>query len=265
MKVAGLPVAKPEVMNAPNSTLYINNLNTKIHKTELKRSLYSLFSQFGQIIDLVASKRPDMRGQAFIVYKDVASASNALRNLQGYPFYDKPFKINFAKGKSKAVVEMEGGVFVASVKTKVKDGYKNDEFAEEEEEEEKEKEKEEKIVVKKVKESNSVSQSQNESKKRNAEENENEPEIPSKKQALDGKSKILLVKNIPSDTSIEMLKLMFSKHSGFIKVEFCEGEEQVNSRSAMVEFKTVEDASHVQITLNGFMIDSDNNLEIDFA
>lgn len=57
---------------------------------ELKRSLYALFSQFGQIIDIVAMKTMKMRGQAFVVFKELAAATNALRQLQGFPFYNKP-------------------------------------------------------------------------------------------------------------------------------------------------------------------------------
>lgn len=57
---------------------------------EMKRSLYALFSQFGQIIDIVALKTMKMRGQAFVVFKELAAATNALRQLQGFPFYNKP-------------------------------------------------------------------------------------------------------------------------------------------------------------------------------
>lgn len=57
---------------------------------ELKRSLYALLSQFGQIIDIVAMKTMKMRGQAFVVFKELAAATNALRQLQGFPFYNKP-------------------------------------------------------------------------------------------------------------------------------------------------------------------------------
>lgn len=57
---------------------------------ELKRSLYALFSQFGQIIDIVAMKTMRMRGQAFVVFKELTAATNALRQLQGFPFYNKP-------------------------------------------------------------------------------------------------------------------------------------------------------------------------------
>lgn len=31
-----------------------------------------------------------MKGQAFVIFKEVNSASNALRSMQGFPFYDKP-------------------------------------------------------------------------------------------------------------------------------------------------------------------------------
>lgn len=74
----------------PNNTIYINNLNEKIKKDELKKSLYAIFSQFGQILDIVALKTLKMRGQAFVIFKEIASASNALRSMQGFPFYDKP-------------------------------------------------------------------------------------------------------------------------------------------------------------------------------
>ena len=57
---------------------------------ELKKSLYAIFSQFGPILDIVALKTLKMRGQAFVVFRDLPSATNALRSMQGFPFYDKP-------------------------------------------------------------------------------------------------------------------------------------------------------------------------------
>ena len=57
---------------------------------ELKKSLYAIFSQFGPILDIVALKTLKMRGQAFVVFRDLTSATNALRSMQGFPFYDKP-------------------------------------------------------------------------------------------------------------------------------------------------------------------------------
>uniref|UniRef100_A0A2K5QND2 RRM domain-containing protein n=1 Tax=Cebus imitator TaxID=2715852 RepID=A0A2K5QND2_CEBIM len=72
----------------PNHTIYINNMNDKIKKVELKRSLYALFSQFGHVVDTVALKTMKMRGQAFVIFKELGLPTNALRQLQGFPFYD---------------------------------------------------------------------------------------------------------------------------------------------------------------------------------
>lgn len=57
---------------------------------ELKKSLYAIFSQFGQILDILVARNLRMKGQAFVIFKEVNSASNALRSMQGFPFYDKP-------------------------------------------------------------------------------------------------------------------------------------------------------------------------------
>lgn len=61
---------------------------------DLKRSLYAIFSQFGQILDIVAMKTLKMRGQAFVIFKEISSATAAVRSMQGFPFYDKPMVMN---------------------------------------------------------------------------------------------------------------------------------------------------------------------------
>jgi len=57
---------------------------------DLKKSLYAIFSQFGQILDIIARKTLKTKGQAFVIFKDINSATNAMRSMQGFPFYDKP-------------------------------------------------------------------------------------------------------------------------------------------------------------------------------
>lgn len=74
----------------PNNTIYINNLNEKVKKEDLKKSLYAIFSQFGQILGIIALKTLKMRGQAFVIFKEISSATNGIRAMQGFPFYDKP-------------------------------------------------------------------------------------------------------------------------------------------------------------------------------
>jgi RNA recognition motif. (a.k.a. RRM, RBD, or RNP domain) len=74
----------------PNTTLYINNLNDRINKDEIRSQLYALFTTYGKLIDVVATKTPKMRGQAFLVFTDLPSATAALRACDGMIFYNKP-------------------------------------------------------------------------------------------------------------------------------------------------------------------------------
>ncbi|KAF9782363.1 hypothetical protein BJ322DRAFT_216517 [Thelephora terrestris] len=96
----------------PNTTLYINNLNDKINKEELRTQLYALFATYGKVIDVVATKSPKMRGQAFLVFADLAGATSAMRACAGMTFYDKPLRISYAKAKSYATLKREDPNFV---------------------------------------------------------------------------------------------------------------------------------------------------------
>ncbi|XP_048463864.1 U2 small nuclear ribonucleoprotein B'' isoform X1 [Rhincodon typus] len=112
----------------PNQTIYINNINDKVKKEELKRALYALFSQFGQIVDIVALKTMKMRGQAFVIFKEITCATSALRQLQGFPFYGKPMRIQYAKTDSDIISKMRG-TFADKEKKKEKKKAKTQEQA----------------------------------------------------------------------------------------------------------------------------------------
>lgn len=73
----------------PNCTLYVNNLSDRVKKAELKVNLYFLFSQFGEVVDIVTKKTGQMRGQAFVVFNDVASAELARKSLNNFNIFDK--------------------------------------------------------------------------------------------------------------------------------------------------------------------------------
>merc|ERR1719498_259096 len=92
---------------APNQTLYVNNLNDKVPKQELRRSLFHLFSQFGSLLDVVALKTLPMRGQAWVVFEETVNATNAMQQLKGFPFYNKPMRIAYAKTMSDAVAKLQ--------------------------------------------------------------------------------------------------------------------------------------------------------------
>jgi len=74
----------------PKHTIYVNNLNDSIKIEPMKQSLHAAFSQFGPIVDIVMRRSYRLRGQAFIIFRDIESATKAFRTMQGFPFYDKP-------------------------------------------------------------------------------------------------------------------------------------------------------------------------------
>lgn len=92
----------------PNNTVYVNNLNERVKVEDLKKGLMTAFSQYGTILDIVAMKTRRTRGQAFVVYRDISAATQAVRNLQNRPLFDKPMRVQFAKDKSDAIAKLDG-------------------------------------------------------------------------------------------------------------------------------------------------------------
>ncbi|CAB3406925.1 unnamed protein product [Caenorhabditis bovis] len=92
----------------PNNTLYINNLNEKVKKDELRNSLIAVFKQFGEIVSVMNFRTLRMRGQAHVIFKDLESAIAAKEALSGFPFYEKPMRIQFAKEDSDAIAKIKG-------------------------------------------------------------------------------------------------------------------------------------------------------------
>lgn len=59
-------------------------------KLDVKYALFNLFQAFGQVVQIVCKRNHKMRGQAFVVFKDVGEATAAKNNLNGYPIFGKP-------------------------------------------------------------------------------------------------------------------------------------------------------------------------------
>lgn len=55
----------------------------------MKQSLYQLFSQYGEILEIHCRKSYKMRGQAFIIYKDLNSATTAKHSLNNSIIFGK--------------------------------------------------------------------------------------------------------------------------------------------------------------------------------
>ncbi|KAH6634389.1 hypothetical protein B0J18DRAFT_416068 [Chaetomium sp. MPI-SDFR-AT-0129] len=112
----GLPAKVASV--PPNQTLYVTNLpSTKIQKEDLRTALYLLFSTYGAVLDVVALKTMKMRGQAHIVFKDVQTATQAMRSLDGFEFFGREMKISYARSKSNIIAKLDGSFKVPTAAT----------------------------------------------------------------------------------------------------------------------------------------------------
>ncbi|PMD30627.1 RNA recognition domain-containing protein [Hyaloscypha variabilis F] len=92
----------------PSATVYVRNLEERIKVPELKEALTELFSEYGEIIDIVAKTNLKAKGQAFIVFDSVESAQKAIEEVQGFELFDKPMQLAFARTRSDASVKRTG-------------------------------------------------------------------------------------------------------------------------------------------------------------
>ncbi|XP_014216743.1 U1 small nuclear ribonucleoprotein A-like [Copidosoma floridanum] len=224
----------------PNNTIYINNLNEKIKKEELKKSLYAIFSQFGQILDIVALKSLKMRGQAFVIFKEISSATNALRAMQGFPFYDKPMRINYAKTDSDIIAKLKG-TFSERPKKPKRVVPAADEEAKRAKKRAKEQAKQQQMgyapgALPQMGMTNAAV-----------------PEQPP--------NQILFLTNLPDETSEMMLSILFNQFPGFKEVRLVPNRHDI----AFVEFENEVQSGAAKDALQGFKITPSHAMKISFA
>ncbi|XP_055831256.1 U2 small nuclear ribonucleoprotein B'' [Solanum dulcamara] len=221
----------------PNQTIYIKNLNEKVKKEELKRSLYCLFSQYGRIVDIVALKTPKLRGQAWVVFSEVTAASNAVRQMQNFPFYDKPMRIQYAKSKSDCIAKAEGTY-------------------------DKKKKQDEKVEKRKRTEETPQTGAANGPR---ADSNggpaaASRPGKPSMQDVAEPNN-ILFIQNLPHETTSMMLEVLFKQYPGFREVRMIEAKPGI----AFVEFDDDVQSSVAMQALQGFKITPQNPMAITYA
>lgn len=216
---------------APNQTIYINNINEKVKKDELKKALHAIFSQFGKVLDVVSLKTFRLRGQAWVVFEGVTQATNALRSIQGFPFYDKPMRIAYAKTKSDVVAKADG------------DFMPRDKNREKRKAEDRTREKE---VHSKKRQATAAGGA--------------EPSKPAAHSTIPP-NKLLFVENLPAATNDRMLMKLFQQFPGFQEVRMVESKPGI----AFVEFENDLQSSVAMSGLQGFKVTPQNQMQISFA
>ncbi|CAI9107097.1 OLC1v1006383C1 [Oldenlandia corymbosa var. corymbosa] len=220
----------------PNQTIYVKNLNEKVKKEELKRSLYALFSQYGRILDVVALKTSKLRGQAWVVFSEVTAASNAVRQMQNFPFYDKPMRIQYAKTKSDCIAKAEGTY-------------------------DKKKKQEEKAEKKRrVEETQQTATNGPRSDSNGGPAASSRPGRPGAQEVTDPNN-LLFIQNLPYETQNMMLEVLFKQYPGFREVRMIDAKPGI----AFVEFEDDIQSSVAMQALQGFKITPENPMSITYA
>ncbi|KAH6889087.1 hypothetical protein B0T10DRAFT_487334 [Thelonectria olida] len=88
----------------PISTVYVQNLEERVKLETVTEALRTIFSEFGNVIDVVAKKNLKAKGQAFVVFDDPESARTAIEEAQGFEIFDKPMRLALARSRSDKTV-----------------------------------------------------------------------------------------------------------------------------------------------------------------
>ena len=106
------------LLKTKTATIYVQNLNEKVKISDLKNHLFQEFSNIGvDVREVMAKKNIRMRGQAFVVCGDEDQAEQAIKQMRGRIFFDKPLRLNFAKQNSDMITKARG-TFDESIKLK---------------------------------------------------------------------------------------------------------------------------------------------------
>ncbi|KAI1382439.1 RNA-binding domain-containing protein [Hypoxylon crocopeplum] len=92
----------------PISTVYVRNLEERVKLEPLKESLRTLFSEYGNVVDIVAKRNVKAKGQAFVVFDRPEAALQAVEELQGFELFDQPIQVALARTRSDATVLSTG-------------------------------------------------------------------------------------------------------------------------------------------------------------
>ncbi|KAK0672663.1 putative small nuclear ribonucleoprotein [Cercophora samala] len=92
----------------PIATVYVRNLEERVKPEPLKEALNAIFSEYGNIIDIVVKTNLKAKGQAFVVFDKPESAAAAIEEVQGFELFEKPMQVALARTRSDATVLQTG-------------------------------------------------------------------------------------------------------------------------------------------------------------
>lgn len=200
----------------------------------MKQALHTIFSPFGEIMEIIAKRRLKMKGQAFIIFKTIEQALEAFKNLNGAILYGKPVEIQFAKSKSDKILKLQGKFEDTDLS---KRRIKREEEYKEISENVKRKKIEEKIEL-------------------------NEPlmQIKEEKEQINPTNNILFIEKLAPSVNNTELEQLFKQYPGFKEVRTFPVK-----LYAFVEYENEFQAGVALLGLNGYKVSEDCELQISFS
>jgi U2 small nuclear ribonucleoprotein B'' len=194
---------------------------------ELSKSMRAIFGQFGNIIDVVCRDTYKLRGQAWVVFEHEEDAAKALEKMQGFPFFNKPIRIAYAKTKSDAAAKLDGT------------------YSEEQAEARKQRRRQMWAARKEA----------------TTGEAGGAAATPAATAPAATSNLILFVENLPAEANEAMLLLVFQRYPGLKEVRMVPGRPGI----AFVEYDNEGGAAAAMAGLQGFRLATDKPMQLSFA
>ncbi|RHN79396.1 putative nucleotide-binding alpha-beta plait domain-containing protein [Medicago truncatula] len=175
-----------------------------------------------------------------VCFSEVTAASNAVRQMQNFPFYVKPMRIQYTKTKSDCVSKEEGS-FVPREKKK------------------KQEEKAEKKWYADESKQSAVPNGTHGASNGGSTQASFCPGSGAQEAAAP--NNILFIENLPYETTGRMLEMLFEQYPGFKEVRLIEAKPGI----AFVDFEDEGQSSMAMQALQGFKITPQNPMIINFA
>ncbi|GAA5865479.1 hypothetical protein JCM3774_005653 [Rhodotorula dairenensis] len=281
----------------PSVTLYISNLNySQVPKEEIRRALYGLFATYGKVLDVVHVRQPKTRGTAFVVFRDLASSTAAMRGLDGESFYGKSLRISYAKSTSHATIAQTEGpeavyaiklglrdaddagkkskMTVSAAQKKLSDDRRKEKRGREDEGEEEEEEDEDEDAEAEgpqKKKSRQDGEDEDDAMEESDDEEAAEEAAPSfgPASAAQGEvpNPVLFAEGLPTEVTSEMLSALFQQYSGLASLQLLPVpvDAPAKSATALVHYETMAQAGVAKEALDGFLVDRDAPMKVSWA
>lgn len=190
------------------------------------------------MLEIVTLRRPALKGQAWIIYDNVQSATAAMQTEQGFNFFGKDLKIEYAREASDRIAKRDG-TYVPKAKRKQKQQQQAQAQAQQQTQQEQALQEQQGHV--------------------NTSTDTTDVTAATSEGAAEEPSHILFAKDLPPECNEMMLAMLFRQYAGFKEVRiprpglaFCEFDDEPHATLALER-------------LNGFKLTTSDTLKLAYG